>query len=162
MRLPFRPVAALSLIAPLGTAALSLKPVSGLAETPSAPAASSDACARLAGLRLKDVRIASATSLAEGAAVPNSGLLPMFGKMPQVGKAPAAFRRVVGHIRPAASSDIGFEVWLPAGRQLAAGDLASGAESGNPAPQLGWRAICCAAAAPSRAARYWPKVCSAG
>jgi feruloyl esterase len=38
----------------------------------------------------------------------------MFGNAPVVGKAPAAMCRVVGHIRPTSTSDIGFEVWLPA------------------------------------------------
>lgn len=36
----------------------------GLAEIPAAPAMNNDACARLAGLNLKDVRIAGATSIA--------------------------------------------------------------------------------------------------
>ena len=44
----------------------------------------------------------------------NSGLSPMFGNAPVVAKAPAAMCRIAGRIRPTASSDIGFEVWLPA------------------------------------------------
>lgn len=71
-------------------------------------------CFALTGLRLKDVTITSATAHTEGAALTNSGLSPMFGNAAIVGKAPAAMCRVVGHIRPTADSDIGFEVWLPA------------------------------------------------
>jgi feruloyl esterase len=79
----------------------------------SATAASDDACSRLAALHLAGVTITTATSLAAGAPVANSGLSPMFGNVPVVGRAPAAMCRIAGHIRPTASSDIGFEVWLP-------------------------------------------------
>ncbi len=79
-----------------------------------AAAPAGDTCAGLAALRLEDVQIVSATSLAAGAAVPDAGLLPMFGKAPIVGKAPMAMCRVVGRIKPTPTSDIGFEVWLPA------------------------------------------------
>ncbi len=112
----------LSLSALLSGSVLSLYSASGIAasaaaqpaDAPAAAAASGDACAKLAGLTLSDVEITQATSLAEGASVPNSGLSPMFGNAPIVGKAPAAFCRVVGHVRPTPTSDIGFEVWLPA------------------------------------------------
>jgi Tannase and feruloyl esterase len=76
--------------------------------------AATSGCAELAALKLKDVTIASASHLAAGAAVANSGLLPMFGNAAVVAKAPADLCRVVGHIRPTPASDIGFEVWLPA------------------------------------------------
>ncbi|MEY2926217.1 MAG: hypothetical protein RL367_694, partial [Pseudomonadota bacterium] len=112
---------ALSLAALLGGSALSLYSSSGIAgsaaarpaDAVAAAAPGDDACAKLAGLKLTDVEITQATSLAEGAPVPNSGLSPMFGNAPVVGKAPAAFCRVVGHVRPTPTSDIGFEVWLP-------------------------------------------------
>ena len=104
---------ALSLAAMLGIATVSLQPLSATENTSRSPEISGDTCARLAGLRLKDVTITSAASLTEGASLTNSGLSPMFGNAPVVGKAPAALCRVVGHIRPAPGSDIGFEVWLP-------------------------------------------------
>lgn len=91
-------------------------PSAAAAQTQATPSSAgpSDACSRLGALRLKDVTITVATSIAKDAPVPNSGLSPMFGNAPVVGKAPAAMCRVVGHIRPTRSSDIGFEVWLPA------------------------------------------------
>jgi Tannase and feruloyl esterase len=105
----------------IGTAALMLATLlgTGLALHQAAPlaaqvpAAAADSCSRLASLRLANVTITAATSLAEGAPVANSGLSPMFGNAPVVGKAPATMCRVVGRIKPTASSDIGFEVWLP-------------------------------------------------
>jgi Tannase and feruloyl esterase len=96
-----------------GGVALSVAPASGGAEASSA-SPPAGACAAIGDLRLKDVEIASATSFTEGDAVPNAGFTPMFGNAPIVGKAPAAMCRVVGHIRPTPTSDIGFEVWLPA------------------------------------------------
>ena len=80
---------------------------------PSAAAASDDNCSRLAALHLADVTIATATSRAAGAPVPNSGLSPMFGAAAVVAKAPADMCRIAGHIKPTPGSDIGFEVWLP-------------------------------------------------
>ncbi len=106
--------AALSFAAILGGGALLVPAASTVAASPAAAVANGDACAKLSGLKLKDVEIASAVSLAEGASVPNAGFLPMFGNAPVVSKAPAAMCRVVGHIRPTPTSDIGFEVWLPA------------------------------------------------
>ena len=107
----------------IGTATLMLVTVvgTGLALHQSAPAAAqapvavtpADACVGLASLRLANVTITAATSLAEGAPVANSGLSPMFGNATVVGKAPAAMCRVAGRIKPTATSDIGFEVWLP-------------------------------------------------
>jgi pimeloyl-ACP methyl ester carboxylesterase len=76
--------------------------------------APADSCSKLGSLKLKDVKIVSATSLAEGAPIPNAGLLPMFGNTPVLGKASTPMCRVVGRIKPTATSDIGFEVWLPA------------------------------------------------
>lgn len=109
--------AALSLATLFGTAALPLFPAAGQAvpatTSPSTFAAKDDACSGLARLKLKDVTITVATSIAEGEAVPNAGLMPMFGKAPTVAKGLPAFCRVAGHIRPEAGSDIGFEVWLP-------------------------------------------------
>ncbi len=111
----FAGTAVLSLTALLGLASVTLKPepASASVDTLPATAISNDACGRLAGLRLKDVTITHATSLAEGTPVPNSGLSPMFGNAAVVGKAPVAFCRVVGRIRPTPTSDIGFELWLP-------------------------------------------------
>lgn len=109
-------LAAISLVADAGALSLPFVGVMGqaTAQAVSQPAAmQDDACSRLGALRLKDVTITVATSVAKAAPVPNSGLSPMFGNAPVVGKAPAAFCRVVGHIRPTASSDIGFEVWMP-------------------------------------------------
>lgn len=80
-----------------------------IAQTPS-----DTRCAALASLKLPNVEVASATAMAEGAPVPSSALTPMFGAMPVVGRGLPAFCRIVGHIRPAPTSDIGFEVWLPA------------------------------------------------
>lgn len=104
------------------TAALSALLLTGLVAQQSArlaaqaPAASvdSDPCSRLALLRMPDVTITAASFLAAGAPVANSGLSPMFGNAAVVAKAPAAMCRVAGRIRPTPSSDIGFEVWLPA------------------------------------------------
>lgn len=107
--------AALSLAALLGTSMLPLFPAAGQV-APAAvavTAAKDDACSRLAGLKLKDVTIAVAASMTEGAAVPESGLMPMFGKAQTVAKGLPAFCRVAGHIRPETGSDIGFEIWLP-------------------------------------------------
>jgi pimeloyl-ACP methyl ester carboxylesterase len=73
-----------------------------------------DACARLAEVKMKGLRITSATSLAEGVAVPSAGLSAMFGNAPTVAKGLPAFCRVAGHIAGEAGSDIGFEVWMPA------------------------------------------------
>jgi Tannase and feruloyl esterase len=104
----------------IGTAALALATLVGgtgvalgSARSVSAATANGDACAGLAALKLKDVEIVSAASLAEGAPVQNAGLFPMFGNAPVVAKAPAAMCRVVGRIKPTSTSDIGFEVWLP-------------------------------------------------
>jgi hypothetical protein len=98
----------------IGLAVPPLLPAAASAGASPAATISTDACGRLAGLRLGDVSITTASSLAEGAPVPNSGLSPMFGNAPVVGKAPAAFCRVAGRIRPTPASDIGFELWLPA------------------------------------------------
>lgn len=84
-----------------------------LAPNPAFASQDENACKSLTSLRLKDVTISSATLHGEGAALTNSGLSPMFGNASIVGKAPAAMCRIVGHIRPTADSDIGFEVWLP-------------------------------------------------
>lgn len=103
-------VAAVTLPLPIGASsgAVAAQP------DPADVAGGQDSCARLGALRLKDVTITQATSLATGAAVTNSGLSPMFGSAAIVGKAPAAMCRVAGRIRPVKGSDIGFEVWLPA------------------------------------------------
>ncbi|MFM6933718.1 MAG: tannase/feruloyl esterase family alpha/beta hydrolase [Novosphingobium sp.] len=85
-----------------------------VAALPTMPVQIGDTCTALTDLRLNGVTITSAVTHAEGAALTNSGLSPMFGNAAIVGKAPAAMCRVVGHIRPTADSDIGFEVWLPA------------------------------------------------
>lgn len=110
---PIAGTAVLSLAALLGIASASLHPEAAAADASPSANARDDACGRLAGLQLKDVTITVATSLVEGAPVPNSGLSPMFGNAPVVGKAPVAFCRVAGRIRPTPTSDIGFEVWLP-------------------------------------------------
>ncbi len=91
-------------------------PAPALAQDTAAPAtpATDARCGALAGLKLANVEIAVAASLAEGAPVANSGLSPMFGNAAVVAKASAALCRVTGRIRPTAASDIGFEVWLPA------------------------------------------------
>lgn len=81
--------------------------------TSAAPA--SGACGQLTGLRLKDIEIASAESIASGAPVARSSLTSMYGNGPgAVASGLPAFCRVIGHIRPEPGSDIGFEVWLPA------------------------------------------------
>lgn len=107
----------ISLVAIAGALSLAAEGGMGAAAAQTKPvpvAVQSDACGKLGALRLKDVTITAATSLAKDAPVTNSGLSPMFGNAPVVGKAPAAMCRVVGRIRPTPASDIGFEVWLPA------------------------------------------------
>lgn len=79
----------------------------------SAPGGGDSSCAGLARLNLPNVRIVTATSMAEGADVPSAGLRPMFGASPTVAKGLPAFCRVAGRIHPEAGSDIGFEVWMP-------------------------------------------------
>ena len=110
-------LAVATLAALAGGLSFSLDAATGAAAAqPVAPPANAqaDSCSGLGRLRLGNVVITHAASLAEGAAVPNSGLSPMFGNTPVVGKAPAAMCRVVGRIHAEAGSDIGFEVWLPA------------------------------------------------
>lgn len=101
-----------ALTSPLMTA--STARAAQVAALPAMAMQNGDACSALTNLRLKDVTITTAATIAEGAALTNSGLSPMFGNAPIVGKASAAMCRVVGHIRPTSDSDIGFEVWLPA------------------------------------------------
>jgi hypothetical protein len=85
-----------------------------MAEVP-APAHDGDACAALASLELDHVEISLATTEAAGAKVPSAGLTSMYGPAAVVARGLPAFCRIVGHVRPARGSDIGFEVWLPVG-----------------------------------------------
>ena len=92
--------AVLFLAAMLGMASISPSPNAAAGDTLPSAKTSGDACARLMDIALRGVTIALATSLTEGAPVPNSGLSPMFGNAPVVGKAPAAFCKVAGHRGP--------------------------------------------------------------
>jgi Tannase and feruloyl esterase len=77
---------------------------------------SGDRCAALAGSKLGQVEIRSATLQPAQVPVPNSKLPQMAATLP-VGPDMAglpAFCRVIGSVHPEAGSDIRFEVWMPA------------------------------------------------
>jgi len=84
-----------------------------IAPPPLAQSGAAGPCEKLAGLKLDDVDVVSATAQpdrapVEGAAVGARGVSWMM-PLPEL----PAFCRVVGRIHPEAGSDIGFEVWLP-------------------------------------------------
>lgn len=81
-----------------------------------APAPTDGACARLAGMKIAQTEILSATSQQSGAPVAGArgpGITGNPGEGAPVAGLPA-FCRVVGRIRPEPGSNIRFEVWLPA------------------------------------------------
>lgn len=93
-------------------------PAAAHESTPAAgtqPATPTDRCATLAGLKLGQVTIQSATTQPAQAPVPGANLPSMTGAPgagPPVAGLPA-FCRVTGSMHPVPDSDIHFEVWMP-------------------------------------------------
>lgn len=84
--------------------ALALSPVAN-AQAPADLRDGSDRCEALAGLRLTDTTVTSATMVPKGNAAA-ALKIPLASDLP-------AFCRVVAHVRSAPDSDIGVEIWLP-------------------------------------------------
>jgi hypothetical protein len=99
-----------------------------------APASGQQACESLAGLKLPNVTITLAQSIAAGQFTPPPP--PIGGPIPPLDV--PAFCRVAGVIKPTSDSDIKFEVWMPAtgwnGRFV---DLGNGGFAGV----IGYRAM---------------------
>ena len=87
-------------------------------------------CDSLAGLKLQDANVTSATVVAAGAYKPATGSAAPFKDLPE-------FCRVEGVIPPSADSHIEFEVWLPVtgwnGKYLGVGNGGFAGSIGYPA-----------------------------
>ncbi len=94
-----------------GEAAISVVPA---AQAATATTAAATSCESLAGLRLKDVEIVTATAQIADTPVEGARMPSMPGMQGALISGLPAFCRVIGRIHPEAGSDIGFEVWLPA------------------------------------------------
>jgi hypothetical protein len=76
-------------------------------------ARAAEECAQLASLKLPQVEVTRAESVAAGAFKPPGGADAGLGVPPGAYAQLPAFCRVAGTLRPTPDSDIRFEIWLP-------------------------------------------------